>query len=45
VTGVTGSRGDRYAEGCAIFEGAAAAFPGGRTQIVVDLGQRDAPER
>jgi hypothetical protein len=43
--GVTGSRGDRYAEGCAIFEGAAAVFPGGRTQIVVDLGQRDAPER
>jgi len=39
-TGVEPPRGDRYAEGCAIFVGAAPAFPGGRTEIVVEIWQR-----
>ena len=42
---VTGPRGDRYAEGCAIYEGAFAEYSGGRVKIVVDLSQRDAPLR
>jgi hypothetical protein len=42
---VTGPRGDRYTEGCAIYEGAFADYSGGRVEIVVDLSQRDAPLR
>jgi hypothetical protein len=41
--GVTGPRGDRYAEGCAIYTDAHAAYPDGRIEIVVELSQRDAP--
>jgi hypothetical protein len=40
-TGVEQPRGARYAEGCAIFVGAHPVFPGGRTEIVVELWQRD----
>jgi hypothetical protein len=36
-------RGDRYAEGCAIYEGASFEYPDGRIEIVADLSQRDAP--
>jgi hypothetical protein len=36
-------RGDRYAEGCAIYVGAHPDFPGGRTEVVAELMQRDAP--
>jgi hypothetical protein len=36
-------RGDRYAEGCAIYVGAYPDFPGGRTEVVAELRQRDAP--
>jgi hypothetical protein len=39
-SGVEAPRGDRYAEGCAIFIGAAPAFPGGRTEIVAEIWQR-----
>ena len=35
-------RGDRYAEGCAIYVGAHPSFPGGQTEIVVALRQREA---
>jgi hypothetical protein len=38
---VVAPRGDRYAEGCAIFEGAHPTFPGGRVVIVAQLLQRD----
>lgn len=41
--GISGARGDRYAEGCAVFEGASIDYPGGRSEIVVVLAQRDAP--
>jgi hypothetical protein len=40
---VMGARGDRYAEGCAIYEGARFDYPDGRLEIVAELGQRDAP--
>jgi hypothetical protein len=40
-TGVEQPRGRRYAQGCAIFVGAHPAFPGGQTEIVVELWQRD----
>ena len=40
-TGVEEPRGGRYAEGCAIFVGAHPAFPGRRTEIIVELWQRD----
>lgn len=40
-TGVEEPRGRRYAQGCAIFVGAHLAFPGGQTEIVVELWQRD----
>jgi len=40
---VTGPRGERYAEGCAIYEGAAPSYSGGRLEIVVELSQRDPP--
>ena len=43
--GVEQPRGGRYAEGCAIFVGAYPAFPGGRTEIVVELWQRDVAGR
>lgn len=39
--GIEQPRGARYAEGCAIFVGAHPAFPGERTEIVVELWQRD----
>jgi hypothetical protein len=39
-TGVEAPRGRRYAEGCAIFVGAHPIFPGGETEIVVELWQR-----
>ncbi len=35
-------RGDRYAEGCAIYVGAYPTFSGGHTEIVVELRQRGA---
>jgi hypothetical protein len=38
-----GARGDRYAEGCAVYEGAHFDYPDGRLEIVAELGQRDAP--
>ena len=41
--GVAGPRGDRYAEGCAIYEGAFVDYPAGRLEIVVELAQRDEP--
>ena len=40
---VTGPRGDRYAEGCAIYEGVHVDYSGGRLEIVAELSQRDAP--
>jgi hypothetical protein len=40
--GVEQPRGRRYAEGCAIFVEAHPIFPRGRTEIVVELWQRDA---
>jgi hypothetical protein len=40
---LSGRRGDRYAEGCAVFAAAGTAFPDGRVVVVVDLQQRDAP--
>jgi hypothetical protein len=40
-TGIEQPRGRRYAEGCAIFVGAHPIFPGGETEIVVELWQRD----
>lgn len=40
-TGIEQPRGRRYAQGCAIFVGAHPAFPGGQTEIVVELWQRD----
>jgi hypothetical protein len=40
---VTGPRGDRYADGCAIYADGHAAYRDGRTEIVVELNQRDAP--
>jgi hypothetical protein len=40
--GVEQPRGARYADGCAIFVEAHPIFPGGRTEIVVELWQRDA---
>lgn len=43
--GVTGRRGDRYAEGCAIYDGAYADYSDGRLEIVAELSQRDAPVR
>jgi hypothetical protein len=43
--GITGPRGHRYAEGCAVFEGAFVDYPDGRSEIVVELAQRDAPVR
>jgi hypothetical protein len=39
--GIEQPRSARYAQGCAIFVGAHPAFPGGRTEIVVELWQRD----
>ena len=39
--GIESPRGDRYAEGCAIYVGAYPAFPRGQTEIVVELWQRD----
>ncbi len=36
-------RGDRYTEGCAIYTGAYPDFAGGRTEVVAELRQRDAP--
>jgi hypothetical protein len=39
-TGVEAPRGDRYAEGCAIFVGLEPVFEGGRTAVVVELWQR-----
>jgi hypothetical protein len=42
---VTGPRGERYDEGCAIYEGAHFDYPGGRMVIVAELSQRDAAER
>jgi hypothetical protein len=41
-TGVERPRGTRYAEGCAIFIGAAPVFPDGRTEILAELWQRPA---
>jgi hypothetical protein len=43
--GVSGPRGDRYAEGCAIYEGASVDYADGRLEIVAELSQRDAPVR
>jgi hypothetical protein len=43
--GVMPPRGDRYDEGCAIYEGAHFEYPDGRMALVVDLSQRDLPER
>jgi hypothetical protein len=42
---VTGPRGDRYDEGCVIYEGAFVDYPDGRLEIVTELAQRDSPER
>jgi hypothetical protein len=39
-TGLEAPRGDRYAEGCAIFVGVQASFAMGRTVVVVELWQR-----
>jgi hypothetical protein len=39
-TGIEPPRGDRYAEGCAIFVGAGPAFRAGRTVVVAELWQR-----
>jgi hypothetical protein len=39
-TGVESPRGDRYAEGCAIFIGVQPVFDGHRTTVVVELWQR-----
>lgn len=39
--GIEQPRGDRYAEGCAIYVGAYPDFPGGETEIIVELWQRD----
>jgi hypothetical protein len=41
-SGVEAPRGERYAEGCAIFIGAAPVFPDGRTEIVAEIWQRRA---
>jgi hypothetical protein len=38
--GIEPPRGDRYAEGCAIYIGAYPAFPAGRTVVVAELWQR-----
>jgi hypothetical protein len=42
VAELSGRRGDRYTEGCAVFAAAGTAFPDGRVVVVVDLQQRDA---
>lgn len=41
-TGTEPPRGDRYAEGCAIYVGAYPSYHGGPGEIVVELRQRDA---
>jgi hypothetical protein len=41
--GLSGARGRRYREGCAVSAGPYPEFEGGRTVIVGDLLQRDAP--
>jgi hypothetical protein len=38
--GIESPRGDRYAEGCAIYVGAYPAFPAGETVVVAELWQR-----
>jgi len=40
---LTGPRGARYREGCAVFSAAQPLFPDGRVVIVAELLQRDAP--
>jgi hypothetical protein len=42
--GISGAGGDRYAEGCAVYSGAYIRSRGGRTEIVAELTQRDAPQ-
>jgi hypothetical protein len=43
--GISGPRGKRYEEGCAIYEGAHIDYRDGRIEVVVELAQRDAPVR
>jgi hypothetical protein len=43
--GISGPRGKRYDEGCAVYEGAFVDYPEARSEIVVELAQRDAPVR
>jgi hypothetical protein len=40
---IVAPRGERYKEGCAVYAGAHFDYPGGRTEIVAELLQRDAP--
>jgi len=41
--GISGESGERYAEGCAVYSGSSIRSRGGRTEIVAELSQRDAP--
>jgi hypothetical protein len=41
--GIMAPGGDRYADGCAVYSGADIRSRDGRTEIVAELTQRDAP--